>query len=151
MTNPFLAYGEARLPSRPKKVRVVKSEADAPMKPTAAERAERDKSVQMQRYRAQRREMVDRVAKGPYRVEIGALSNFLRTMTLDDGDALIDFVKRHRSLTLADTDTRMVALRMVSDRLQRLREEDGRAPFDDSLPGEEPTVFEIIRAELGVT
>jgi len=37
---------------------------------------------------------------------------------------------------------------MIGWAIARLRIRNGYPPFDDSLPGEDPTVFEIIRAEL---
>ena len=61
-----------------------------------------------------------------------------------------DHVKQAQWLHKSDLNTRRVAVSMIANVIVRLREVNGYAPFDDSLPGEDPTVFEIIRAELRV-
>ena len=146
-SNPFLDYKPPG--RRPMRARVVKSDTDAPMKATALEKAERDRSVQMRLYREHRREELEMARHGRFGIDIHRLEKFLRGMSIDDGDALIDLVKISR-LPNADLFTRLTTLRLVGDAIERLRIQNGLPPYDDSLPGEDPTVFEIIRAELGV-
>lgn len=148
MTNPFLAYAETRS-RRPMKPKVVRSDADAPMKPTAIEQAHRDKSAQMRLYREHQREELDVARKGEFGDDIHELEKFIRRMTIDSGVELVDRIARSR-LPTADIYTRRVAMRLVGDACERLRVQNDLAPFDDSLPGEDPTVFEQCRMELGV-
>lgn len=148
MTNPYLAYEPPGRSRRPMKAKVVRSDADAPMKPTAMEKAQRDKSAQMRSYNGFWAEQRRLMWKGHY-THGTMLMKCLRSMTIDDGDALIDLVKRHR-FGNDEEYARQVYLRVIGDRLAQLRVQNGLPPYDDSLPGEDPTVFEIIRAELGV-
>ena len=48
----------------------------------------------------------------------------------------------------ADSDTRFQVLRLIDMALVQLRERHGLPPFNDALPDEPPTVFQIIREEL---
>ena len=41
-----------------------------------------------------------------------------------------------------------IMLSAIDQAIARLRVRNGYPPIDDSLPGEDPTVFEVIRAEL---
>lgn len=149
MTNPFLQYGETLVRSRPKRVKIVKDDSAAPMKKTEQDKAQEDKSIQMQLWRAQWRGQYQRARAGLFGRSIVDLERFLRRMTIDDSAALIDLVKRS-GLKSADVNTRWVALRMVTNGIAHVRAVNGYPPFDDSLPGEPPTTFEIIRAELRV-
>ena len=47
-----------------------------------------------------------------------------------------------------DADTKFTLLHELNDAVVRLRLGEGRTPFDDSLPGEAPTLFETIREML---
>jgi len=76
------------------------------------------------------------------------VAGFLESMTIEDGGRLIDLVLRG-PWRRADADTRYLLLGLIDTRIVFLRETEGWAPFDDSIPfGGEPTAFEIIRAEL---
>lgn len=149
-TNPFLAYADTVARTRrPMRARLVKSEAEAPMKPTAQEKEHRDKTVQLRLYREHHREELEIARRGEFGPQLLELEKFMRRMTIDDGAALVDLVKRSR-LAQADKFARIVVLRLVDDAIARLRAQNGLAPFDDSLPGKPPKVFEQIRAELGL-
>jgi hypothetical protein len=39
---------------------------------------------------------------------------------------------------------------MIDDAITRLREQNGLPPFDDAIFDEEPTVFQICKAKLGM-
>lgn len=146
-SNPYVDY---RPPGRrPMRTRVVTSDAAAPMKPTAQEKDQRDKSTQLRLYRERHREELDVARNGEWGTDIRGLEYLLRKLTMGDTEALIELIK-NSSLPKADVFTRYTALRLVGDRIERLRIQNGLPPFDDSLPDEPPTVFEIIRAELGV-
>ena len=72
----------------------------------------------------------------------------LRRLTIDDSAKLVDYVEQAQWLVDADRLTRYIVLSVIADKIVKLRIQNGYAPFDDSLPGELPTAFEIIRARL---
>lgn len=146
MTNPFEAYGETRS-RRPMRAKVVKSDADAPMKPTEMEKKQRAQTAQLRLYREYWREQIAVTRNGPAGSDFIALEKFLRKMTIDDGEALIDLVQRSR-IPKVDWSTKRVALHIIADAIEHVRAVNGYPPFDDSLPGEPPKVFERIREML---
>ena len=78
------------------------------------------------------------------------LTRWLARMTLDDGDALVGYVRNARWLLDADMATRQAVLSVISGRLITLRLINGYPPIDDALPGEPDTVFQIVRDALKV-
>lgn len=129
-------------------VKVVKSERDAPMKPSAMEQDQLDKNAQLKLWRAYHREELNAVVNGPYRDNWRELVRVVRDMTFENPSAVIGYVQHAQWLHDADIQTRRVVLSMIARAIIQLREINGYSPIDDSLPGEEPTVFEIIRKEL---
>jgi hypothetical protein len=114
-----------------------------------AEKQLSDKQVlsqQWQQYHAQR---LKRLSTGKFRKPVAVLASFLESMTLEDGGALIELIERG-PWREADADTRFLLLGLIARRIMYLREAEGLAPFDDSLPfSDEPlTVFQIIRERL---
>jgi hypothetical protein len=98
-------------------------------------------------WRRWRHEQIETLLAGPYGAKAQALLAFLQAMSLDDGPQLIEFVRAgdwHR----ADPDTRFEILSLIDAALTALREQHGLPPFDDGLPGEEPTSSLIIREVL---
>jgi hypothetical protein len=93
------------------------------------------------------RKQVEKLLAGPYGTPAQELASFLETMTLTSGSELIELIHRGPWCD-TDPDTRFEVLRLIDGALAHLRERDGRPPFDDALPGEPLTVFQIIRAEL---
>ena len=92
-----------------------------------------------------RSEQLDAALAGAHREMLQALIAFLKT-TKSDG-ALIEHVHAG-NWQAADADTRFLALRLINAAITRLREQRGLVPFDDALPGEPPTAFQIIREML---
>jgi hypothetical protein len=74
-----------------------------------------------------------------------ALAEFLDQMSIDDGAELMQDV---RVLPPLDRDARFQLLALIDARIIFLREKEGWPPFDDSLPGSRPTLFEACRSEL---
>ena len=161
MSNPFEDLANAQMVAatkakhraaekRSQRPKLVKSERDAPMKLSEQEQAMADRQKLMANYR--------RVSKQEFKALIGengpnwwSLGHKLDTLTLDGAHQLADFVADPNCwLHAADLRSRQIALSLIAARLIVLRLEDGRAPMDDSIPGEEPTIFEIIRNELKV-
>ncbi len=139
MSNPFTTLAEKQI-SNPIKAR---SRA-------TAKRAEKKKEDQETLHRLWRKWHNERKAallSGPHAEAANALTTFLESMSLDQGEDLIIMLGPWRE---ADRDTRFVVLSMVSAAIVYLRECHGLAPFDDALPfsDEEPTVFELAREML---
>jgi hypothetical protein len=130
--------------------KVVKSERDAPMKPSAMEQDQIDKNTQLKLWRAHHRAEINAVINGPYRDNWRELVKTVRDMTFENPGAIVGYVQHAQWLHDADLQTRRVVLSMIARAIMQLREINGYPPFDDALPGEEPTVFEIIRNELKV-
>jgi hypothetical protein len=130
-------------------VKVVRSEADAPMKLSGMEQEQADQSKQLRLYKAWKREEA-RLEFEHRPSEWTALSKVLRNLTIDNGDTLLDYIKNANWLHAANHSTRRVVLSLVANRIIRVRLENGYAPMDDSALGEAPTLFEIIRNELKV-
>jgi hypothetical protein len=128
--------------------KVVNSERDAPIKPSAMEQDQIDKNVQLKLWRAYHREEINAVVNGPYQNDWRALLRVVKSLTIENPDAIVDYVRDAQWLRDADLQTRRVVLSMIARAIIQLREINGYPPIDDSLPGEQPTAFEIIRKEL---
>jgi hypothetical protein len=76
-----------------------------------------------------------------------ALVEFLDKLTIDQAPALIEIVEGG-GWRNADSDTRLEVTILIGAAIAALRERHGLVPFDDSLPGQPPTAFEIIREAL---
>src|SRR5262249_50783674 len=98
-------------------------------------------------WRRWRHERVEALLAGPHGAKAQALLAFLQTMSVDDGPQLIEFV-RAGDWQHTDADTRFEILLLVSAALASQRERVGLPPFDDGLPGEEPSAFLMIRELL---
>lgn len=136
---------EARRPSKPK---IYKSDRDAPMVPGPQEKKQIEQSLQYRKYRRHKRAEIRSLLESPNRIPFLHLSRLLRRMTVQDGPQLVDHVLKAQWLVDADRLTRYIVLAVISDRISKLRVQNGYDPFDDSLPGELPTAYELIRAHL---
>jgi hypothetical protein len=128
--------------------KVVKSDSDAPMKLSAQEQDQADQSTQFRAYRRSKREEIKLLLE-PHK-EWPAFSKMLKGLTIDNAEHLIFHVDAAAWLHGADLKTRQAALSAIADAIIRLRIVNGYSPMADSLPGEEPTVFEVIRDRLKV-
>jgi hypothetical protein len=76
------------------------------------------------------------------------LVDFLRTMTeLRSASTLLAWV-RAQDWQRIDNEVRLIALHEINAATARLRERQGLAPFEDALPGQPLTLFQIARAIL---
>jgi hypothetical protein len=147
MSNPFEDLADHGM-TAPVKAKIRAAEKRAAMKPTAQEQESIDKRRLLRTHSRWRRRQIKEHLARPYWVEFRELAAFLRKMTINDADRLVDFVKRATWLKSGPYAARFCALMLVGDTIARLRIRNGLPPFDDSLPGEEPTAFEKIRDEL---
>jgi hypothetical protein len=69
-------------------------------------------------------------------------------MKIDDGDSLIALLDELHWFAKADHSIRMHVLAEIDDAIITLRIINGFSPIDDALPGEQPTIFQSIRARL---
>jgi len=149
MSNPFetvsarqtTAYTKARLRAAEKRA------AKAPMKLTEQEQKQVDSGRQVRLYRqwkrAQMREFRSRYPEG-----FSQLRRTLRNLTINNASDLVVWVQSTQWLKTLPHADRSLVLSAIDQAIARLRVRNGYPPIDDSLPGEDPTVFEVIRAEL---
>jgi hypothetical protein len=135
---------------RASKVKVVESDADAPMKLGPQEQKLADQSRQMRRYNAWKRSQYEELLRGPQGEQWRSLRRVLKHMTINDAAELVEYVRQQAWLLYANLHVRQIGLSLIADAIIKLRIQNGYSPMDDSLPGEPPTVFEIIRSELRV-
>jgi len=148
MNNPFeavsarqtTAYTKARLRAAEKRA------AKAPMKLTEQEQKQKDDARQVRLYRRWKRGQIREFRQRNPQV-FRDLRRLLRNTTLYNSELLLRFSRYHLRQLKSHAD-RSIALNMIGWAIARLRIRNGYPPFDDSLPDELPTVFEIIRAEL---
>lgn len=131
-------------------VKIVQSERDAPMKLGPMEQAVANQGKLSANYRAAKRAEYKALLQGPNGDHWKNLAHVLRGITLDNPEDLIGFVSCQRWLHQATVHERQIAISMISAAIIQLRLESGYPPFDDGLPGEEPTCFQIIRDMLVV-
>jgi hypothetical protein len=105
-------------------------------------------------YRAMHRNEVTELRAGVWAKEADELFDFVRELDLEDGEELVDMIRRHRWCE-ADEGTRAIILHEINWVIAAVRERYGMPPFDDSLPSfsdeqpdEPPTLFETIRRHL---
>jgi hypothetical protein len=94
------------------------------------------------------REQYQALLDGPRGEQWRALSRALRKLTLHNGDELVTHIRDSAWLIESDRNTRLLAMALIGKRFAQVRVQNGYAPFDDSLPGEEPTPAEVIRGML---
>lgn len=121
------------------------SDADAPMKATAQERDQKEKQAQLRQWKAWHREQSNALLEGVFGREYQGLLLLLSSLTPDSAPALVAYVERCDWVQKLDRAGRQTVLSVIGDRIMKLRITHGLAPFDDSLPGEEPTAFERCR------
>ena len=157
MTNPFEQLADAQMVAATKArhraaekraAKIVKSEREAPMKLSEMEQTQADQSTQLRAYRAWKRAEVEALLNGPHGEDWKQLAKLLRSLSLESADELVEHIKASQWLRDADMQTRRTALSVISSTIIRLRIANGYSPISDSLPGEEPTAFEIVRSEL---
>lgn len=94
-----------------------------------------------------RGERLAQLLVGPQGDAVRVLVRFLDGMTFEQAPALVEFMAASQ-LRTADVDTQFEILHLIDRAIACLREKQGLPTFDDALPGERLTAFQIIRGLL---
>jgi hypothetical protein len=129
---------------------VVKSEADAPMVASPSEKAAYERSRQLRHYNKMLTQRRLDLLNGPQGVQIKGLLQLMDTLSPSSAPALMSFLAGCNWFLGCDRGTRQDILSLISIGIARHRVRNGLPPFDDSLIGEPPTAFEIIRSNFQV-
>jgi hypothetical protein len=133
--NVFLAIADQQI-AAPRKAQMRAAEK------RAADKEIRESEQQHRIWARWRRERVEALLAGLHGVEARTLIEFLKSMTLASAP-LIEQVARGPWRD-ADADTRFLVLGLIDAAIIKMREANDLSPFDDALPGEPPTAFQII-------
>jgi hypothetical protein len=142
-SDPFDTFADASIVA-PRKARIRAAETRAERKRQEA-LEERNKLFRL--WQRWHRQQVEQLRAGPYAAAVHELAGFLEGLSFTSGWELIELVRRGPWRD-ADPDTRFQVLCLIDAALMQLRERHDLPPFDDALPDEPPTVFQIIREEL---
>ncbi len=100
------------------------------------------------------REEARRVAEAlasPQGKRLASLLAGFDRLTIDDADVMIARLEAQDWLLGADEAFRRLALRLIDQRIGRIRREAGLVELDDPLPGEPMSAFFIVKRLLRVT
>lgn len=140
----FAQYAATLVPKRAAKApRVVKSDADAPMKPTAMEQAQQDKSTLLGSFKRAKKAEHQALLDSDHGATYGRMIAITKRLPASAVE-LVEHLRKDWLLSLS-AQQKHVVLSMISARIIHVRETDGRTPFDDPLPGEPDNLFIICR------
>lgn len=129
---------------------VVKSEADAPMVAAPSDKAGHERSQLLRHYnKAMTQRRLD-LLNGPSGTQVKGLLQIMDSLSPSSAPALMSFLARCNWFLACERTTRQDILSLIDIGIVRHRIKQGLAPFDDSLMGESPTVFEVIRSNMQV-
>ena len=149
--NSFIKYGEItvnRHRAKPMTVKVVRSEREAPMVLRGAEKALAERSKQMSRAKRWINAETQAFLDGPWGNQIKQIESFLKSMGIEDAERLLDILDRLDWFRHADRNIRSYLLSSIDEAIINLRVDNGFAPIDDALPGEQLTIFQMIKVKL---
>jgi hypothetical protein len=150
MSNSFERYAAAmHIPQRARKARVVKSDADAPLVPTASEKKQRDETTQFLRYKRAVRAQSTALMNSEHGPNYRMLLSLLKRLTTLSAQELLNYVREAKWISHCDADQKFVVLAMIDMTIMRTRVRAGLPTFDDALPGEPDNLFLIIRNIIG--
>jgi hypothetical protein len=144
------AYSKARDRASERRLAklVVKSEADAPMVASPADKERFEKQELLKRFnKAMTARRLD-LLNGPHSKDIKGLFQILDSLTPSSPPALMSYLAKCQWFVNADYSTRHDILWVIDTEIMRFRIRQGLSPFDDGLPDEPPTVFCIVRHHL---
>lgn len=143
--NPFQRVGLDVVPSA-RRHKSAKEKAKAALVPkTALEKAQAAKDKLWEQYLAELEKRRKVLTSGPYAGTAEALVAFLKTLTMEDGDKLIEMAMVWQG---APSTTRFLVLQLIDEAMINLREMNGLAPFDDPIDPNETNAFLTIKKLL---
>ena len=150
MSNPFLAYAAKAQPWKVKKQarekeREARTMGRAQKKAMVKALSERDQLFRL--WKQWRRDVINEQLDGPYQQELTKLIDFLNALELKNERQLTKLIQAS-AWHKAPADVRYLVLRLVSTRIVTLREKAELEPFDDALPGQPLTAYQVIRDHL---
>lgn len=149
--NAFETYADIAKPQwQRSKERAVEKRRETIALKTEMEKRLDERDLLTKLYRQQMAERKQALLDGPHGKDIRGLLAFMRTMTPSSAPALIKTVERATWLRNADLETRYGVLSLINRSIANLRKREGLMPFEDALPGEEPTASEQIKLLLEV-
>jgi hypothetical protein len=89
----------------------------------------------------------DAVLAGPHGAMFERLLFILKNATPQSASLLLNYI-RGVDLSNVEYSTRLVMLHEIGRAIAALRERNGKAPFDDPLPGERENVSRLIKQHL---
>jgi hypothetical protein len=114
---------------------------------TAQEPKIADDARLIRAWRAWHCEQLAEALAGPHGAQLSELMTLLNRLEPSSAAPLLAFIRRS-DWSSVNYDTRLTVLHQINDRITRMRERHGLAPFDDPLPGQPDNVFRIVRAIL---
>jgi hypothetical protein len=154
--NPFLSVADAQQnawsKARDRRMAklVIKSEAEAPMVASPSDRAVQERSALLRQYNKALTQRRHDLLNGKHGTQIKELLGLMDTLTPSSAPGLMSYLAKCNWFLHAERSTRQDILSLIDIGICRHRVREGLAPFDDSLPGEQPTAFEIIRSNMQV-
>jgi hypothetical protein len=136
-----------RIIQRARKSHIAQSEKEAPMVLRGAQKAIAEDSEQLRLYKRQWRAEYQALLDGLHGQGLRNLMKVLKDLTPHSASELFR-VLDETGFAHADPYTRFLVLALIDEGICRMRVRNGMPPIDDSLPDEEPTVFEICRSVL---
>jgi hypothetical protein len=148
--NPFSDLGEFQI-AAPVKAKHRIAEARAKTKAeTPLDKEMRERSKLMSGYRRHLRQQWAEALAGPWGHELTALHRDLKRFGPSDAAGFVEHVEALDWPRRANRETRHIAFRIVTDRIERIRKDLGLAIFDDALPDEpDCAVIRCKKAILG--
>ena len=146
--NPFEAFANTYTPrrSRPRRKQVVDRQG-----PPNKDRRIEERNKLAANYRQEEARRTAEALASPQGKRLAVLLASFDRLTVDDADRMIDCIEAEAWLLQADRDFRHLALRLIDQRISRIRRNAGLVELDDPLPDEPDSAFIIIKRLLGVT
>ncbi len=143
-SNFFDVFGEKQIVPT---VRRKLERADRRAAMEARKREEKDEAQQLSLYKSWKREMRAEMIS-QHGAQLERLMKTIKNLTIDSAGDLVEYVEHADWLIKADAHSRITILGYIDSAIIRLRIQHGLAPFDDALPGEDLSAFQMIRKIL---
>jgi hypothetical protein len=146
--NPFRAFADAYTPRRAKARR---KQPAGRQNPSNKDGRIEERTKLAAHYRQEEARRTAEALASPLGKRLAALLAEFDRLTIDDADRMIDRLEAQVWLLQAEGDFRHLALRLIDQRIRRIRREAGLVELDDPLPDEPDSAFIIIKRLLKVT